>query len=116
MTGVGWPSCLLAQLVDLLPRWSWNAIFALGMLAPFAGYLICLAMRRLVPWKSAAVILFYAFSVPLGLRVVRAGAENTLMVAAFLLLKPVGIILGIALTARTAQSDQRRGFEVGPKR
>lgn len=106
----------LAQLVDLLPSSGWNVLFAAGMLAPFVGLLISLATRSVTAWKRVAVVVFYVLSLPLGGIVFLAQTENPAAVCPFIILMPVGVILGFALLVRRAGADEQIGFEVLPKR
>lgn len=106
----------LAQLVDLLPSWAWYALFAAGMLAPLAGLVISLSARTMTPWKRSATSIFYLFALPLAGWVLFDRTENPLGVCSFIILMPVGMILGLALLLPTAPAHDPRGFEVLPKR
>jgi hypothetical protein len=105
----------LAQLVDALPTWGWYALFAGGMLAPFVGLMIALATKTITSRKRTAVLTFYALSFPLG-GMVLEGTQSPAAVCPFIILMPVGIILGLAVLVRRDPAQEPRGFEVQPKR
>jgi hypothetical protein len=108
----------LAQLVDALPSWEWYALLVGGMLAPVVGLLIAHAGKTATQWKRTAVGLFYLISLPLLGLVVTTQTENPWLVCSFLLLLPVGIILGLVVLAphrRLVEPREPRGLEVQPK-
>jgi hypothetical protein len=99
-------------LVDLLPNWGWNALFATGMLAPLVGVLISLATRTAVSWKWTAVLAFYAFSLPLAALVVTGRTNNPAYVCSFIVMMPVGMVLGLVVLVPASRATEQRGFEV----
>ena len=107
----------LAQLVDLLPNWGWSALLAGGMLAPIVALLISVAARTTSRWKRRAVGVFYLVSLPLAWLTVSFRTDTTdnpQVVCSFLLLLPVGIILGIVVLLPRNHAREARGFEVQP--
>jgi hypothetical protein len=106
----------LAQLVDLLPSWAWNALYAGGMFAPVVGLLISLAMRSVTSWKRKAVMTFYILSLPLVGLGLLAQTENPVAGCSMTLSIPIGMILGLAVLVPRASVRERHGFEVQPKR
>jgi hypothetical protein len=102
----------LAQLVDLLPNWAWYALFAGGMLAPLVGLMASLGMRTLASWKRTAVGTFYVVSLPLAGWVFLGGTENPAGVCSFILLMPVGMIVGLVVLPGRRPEAGRPGFEV----
>jgi hypothetical protein len=116
MTIVGSATIPLAQLVDLLPSWGWNALLAGGLLAPLVGLLVSLAAKTSARWKRTAVGMFYLVSLPLAGLVFLARTEAPRFLCSFLILLPVGIVLGLAvLVAPRGRVEEQRGFEVQPK-
>src|SRR5687767_673861 len=84
----------LAQLVDVLPNWGWGVLFAGGMLGPLVGLM---RSRTITTWKLLAVAVFYLLSLPLAGLVFLAQTENAAGVCSFILLMPVGMILGLVV-------------------
>lgn len=105
----------LAQLVDLLPQSGWNALLAAGMLAPIVGLLISFAINNSSRWKRTAVGIFYLISLPLAGVMFLAQTENPMAVCSFLLLLPVGMLLGVAVLTVPLRRAEPRGFEIRPK-
>jgi hypothetical protein len=108
-------SCPLAQLVDLLPRWGWNALYECGMLAPIVGLVISWAVKSCSRWKRSAVGVFYVISAPLAGLMFLDRTENPVWVCSFLLMLPVGMMLGLVVLAPGNRLVERRGFEVQRK-
>jgi hypothetical protein len=104
----------LAQLVDLLPQWGWNALLAGGMLAPIVGLIISFAAKTSARWKRTAVGVFYLISLPLAGLMFLTQTENPMTVCSFLFLLPVGMILGLVVLAPRAHISEPRGFQVQP--
>ena len=88
----------LAQLVDALPDLNWTLVAAIGPLAPLAGLLLSVALYGFRRRRSLCVSAFYAAALPLALLVIVGQTENPLVVCSFLILLPVGILLGIGVS------------------
>src|SRR4051794_30220944 len=95
----------LAQLVDALETWQWNALFVGGMLAPLVGLIISLLTKSMTTWKRTAVVIFYVLSLPLAGLVFLAHTENPAGVCSLIILMPIGMILGLAVLAPRARVD-----------
>src|SRR4051812_26418477 len=111
----------LAQLVDALPGWAWNALLIAGMSAPLVGLLIAAAAKSTTPAKRTTVSVFYLLAGPLAfLLFCPPRSENLLIACPFLILQPVGIILGLIVVVPTLpppppeRGPVQRGFEVEP--
>lgn len=91
-------------------------MFAAGMLAPLVGLMISLAARTAAPWKWTAVLAFYAPSLPLAALVLTGRTGNPVYVCSFIVMMPVGMILGLILLVPAGRAAARRGFEVRPGR
>jgi|SRR5688572_10525111 hypothetical protein len=102
----------LAQFEDLLPTWCWNLLFAAGLLAPLLGLMSSLMTKTMVLWKRIAVVVFYAVSLPLAALVFLAQTNAAVHVCSFIILMPVGLLLGLAVLDPGTQVTERRGFEV----
>jgi hypothetical protein len=102
----------LAQLEDLLPTWCWNLLFAAGLLAPLLGLMSSLVTKTMVLWKRIAVVVFYAVSLPLAVLVFLAQTNAAVHVCSFIILMPVGMLLGLAVLAPGTHVTEERGFEV----
>jgi hypothetical protein len=102
----------LAQLVDVLPRWGWDALLAAGMLAPLVGLIISIALGYPARWKKTAVGLFYVISLPMFGLLLWSQTESPPLVCFFLLLLPGGALLGLFVLLPTRHGADGRGFEV----
>lgn len=87
----------LAQLVDVLPRAGWWVLIVGGLLAPALGLMISSSLRGFDDRRGAWVGGFYLIALPLAGMVFLTGTENPLAVCSFLLLLPIGGLLGVIL-------------------
>jgi hypothetical protein len=72
-------------------------------------------VKTLTQWKRIAVAVFYAFSLPLAGLVFLARTQNALSVCSFIILMPVGMVLGLVVLAPRDRVSQQRGFEIQPR-
>lgn len=86
---------LFAQLADALSEEAWYVIIAIGLLAPAVGLLISVLVIGPRKRRIACVGIFYVFVLPLAALVIIAGAGNLLGACTFLIMLPIGLIVGV---------------------
>jgi uncharacterized membrane protein YqgA involved in biofilm formation len=104
---------LLAQLVDLIPSWAWDFLLFGGMAAPVIGPILKLVIHRVFPKRTHVILtaIFYATSLPICVLVLN-GTENPKIVCSFLLLMPVGLIIGFFAILSPKHPKIYQGFPV----
>jgi hypothetical protein len=87
----------LAQVADILSERGWMVVLVAGLSMPLIGFAASSILGGVHRLKGKVVTVFYAVMLPLGFLNFSGQSESAAIACPFLILLPVGVLLGMLL-------------------